>query len=72
MEEVGQFRKDQKADDRGKFLFGPQPDKNQSQIGNSILRLVLESISAWARWYPGEGEPSEFYSVYCSLVMQGV
>ena len=67
--EEAQFQKDIKDDDRGKFFFSPSPDSNTKVRGNSYLRLLLESIEVWAKWY--KNDPI-YVNGYQKLVKLGV
>ena len=48
-------------EDRGKsiFLKGKLKDNELETIGNSFLRLVLESIFVWSKWFPVNPETKQ-------------
>ncbi|CAD8186292.1 unnamed protein product [Paramecium octaurelia] len=74
-EKIAEFKKDDQSDDRGKSYFSETPDKNQSSYGNSFLRLILESIEAWAKIYTCKSDQvtiSPFFLAYGRLVMKKV
>ncbi|CAK82901.1 unnamed protein product (macronuclear) [Paramecium tetraurelia] len=74
-EKIAEYKKDDLSDDRGKSYFSETPDKNQSQYGNSFLRLILESIEAWAKIYTCKSDQvtiSPFFLAYARLVVKRV
>ncbi|CAD8182143.1 unnamed protein product [Paramecium pentaurelia] len=74
-EKIAEFKKDDHSDDRGKHYFSENPDKNQSSYGNSFLRLILESIEAWAKIYTCKSDQvtyTPFFLSYARLVVKKI
>ena len=48
------FMKENADEDRGKFYFTQRPneDENMGKLGNSYLRLALDCIWVWSKWFP--------------------
>lgn len=46
---IALFKKESQEDSRGKYFFGEKADKATMSMGNSILRVVLESFWCWTR-----------------------
>jgi len=59
--EDAKFQKENKDDDRGKFFFSMKPDANTKIRGNSYLRLLLECIEVWAKWYKNDAVLAKGY-----------
>lgn len=67
LREIAEFKKHIQKEDRGRFYFSENPDKEQAQCGLTLHRLVLECMRAWSIYYP------QFYKqTYDSLIKQGV
>lgn len=71
---ICEFKMEEQNDDRGNQYFGPNSDKRNQQIGNSLLRMALDSIQTWAKWVPLDLEenPSNFYITYATLLQKKV
>ncbi|CAK91026.1 unnamed protein product (macronuclear) [Paramecium tetraurelia] len=60
---------DLKKNERGKFYFSDQPDQSLLLLGNTLIRLALESIFVWNLWHPNNLAITQ---VYQRLIDQGV
>ena len=67
--EDAKFQKEKKDDDRGKYFFSQTPDATTKTQGNSYLRLLLECIEVWAKWYR---QDEVFSQGYIQLSQLGV
>lgn len=67
--EDAKFQKEKKDDDRGKYFFSSTPDATTKTQGNSYLRLLLECIEVWAKWYR---QDEVFSQGYIQLSQLGV
>lgn len=63
------FKKEVQDDERGKYFFSPDPDKTLKVRGNSYLRLLLECIEVWSKWYKDD---PVFFEGYRGLIKNGV
>ncbi|CAD8088693.1 unnamed protein product [Paramecium sonneborni] len=74
-EKIAEFKKDDHNDDRGKFYFSDQPDKNQAKFGISILRFILESLEIWAKVFTCKSDNitlSPFFLTYARLMVKKI
>ena len=68
MVEIAKFDYQNKSEDRGKYYFSNSPSDEESILGNSFLRLVLECIIVWGSWFLN----SEFAEELHELILLGV
>ncbi|CAK89405.1 unnamed protein product (macronuclear) [Paramecium tetraurelia] len=52
---------DQKKRERGKYYFSENPDQQLMLLGNTLVRLSLESIFVWNLWHPHNPVISQIY-----------
>lgn len=52
MEHIALWEKGNDSLERGRNYFGDDCDIYNQKIGNSLLRLSLECIWVWSKWFP--------------------
>ena len=52
LEMIALYKCEDSSEDRGRTLFSPHPTREEAQVGNSFLRLILECLRVWSKWFP--------------------
>ncbi|CAD8201847.1 unnamed protein product [Paramecium pentaurelia] len=55
------IKRDSKKRERGKYYFSENPDQKLMVLGNTLVRLSLESIYVWNLWHPHNSVISQIY-----------
>ncbi|CAD8211586.1 unnamed protein product [Paramecium pentaurelia] len=55
------IKRDSKKRERGKYYFSENPDQKLMILGNTLVRLSLESIFVWNLWHPHNAVINQIY-----------
>ncbi|CAD8113926.1 unnamed protein product [Paramecium primaurelia] len=55
------IKRDSKKRERGKYYFSENPDQKLMILGNTLVRLSLESIFVWNLWHPHNTVINQIY-----------
>ncbi|CAD8182883.1 unnamed protein product [Paramecium octaurelia] len=74
-EKIAEFRKEDQDENRGKYYYSQTPNKEEISYGNSLLKITLECLEAWAKLYPCQSDQltqSAFFKTYTRLLEKKV